>query len=84
MAKTMTLKEQARKHVAQQLISMLYNNVLCENGFEQFSNWCEQGEVFAENGLPKDLQEECISLMKKIDSDVNKIAWELEVATRKD
>ena len=84
MAKTMTLKDRARKHVAQQLISMLYNNVLCENGYEQFSNWCEKGEVFAANGLPKNLQEECVSLMKKIESDVDKIAWELEITTRKD
>ena len=42
----METKIAARKAVVEQVIAMLDNNVLADNGFEQFSGWCEDGEVF--------------------------------------
>ena len=34
------------KTVVNALISMLHNNVINDNGMENFVNWCEDGDIF--------------------------------------
>ena len=40
----------AVREVTNQLVNMLTNNILEDNGTESFEGWCENGEVF--NGIP--------------------------------
>lgn len=75
-------KIMARKAVAEQLINMLDNNVLNENGFEQFNGWCElstKDKQVTYYGVfrhySKEIQDECIRLMASIQSKVDDIAW---------
>ena len=82
--KNVSVKERARKEVTSQLIAMLYNNILCDNGFEEFDGWCQNGEVFELLGLDEETQNECMALVNKIKDKVNDIAWELETITRQD
>lgn len=37
------------KNVVSQIINMLSNNIINNNGFEHFDGWCENGEVFDYN-----------------------------------
>lgn len=77
-------KIMARKAVAEQIINMLDNNILNENGFEQFEGWCEvyeKGNIFMNYGVfehyNKEIQKECIDLMRKVKAKIDDIAWEL-------
>jgi hypothetical protein len=82
---TMTdYKAIARVCVANQLINMIENNVVCRNGGEPFVNWCEDGAVFAADGLGADVQAECVRIMHAISDHVDKISWELEIVNRTD
>lgn len=54
----------AVKAVANQVINMLTNNILEDNGTEPFEGWCEDGEVF--NGMAPEYKEECVALMKEV------------------
>jgi len=53
----------AVKQVTQQLINMLQNNIIEDNGTESFESWCESGAVFAEH---PSYEAECIDLMEKV------------------
>lgn len=75
----METKIAARKAVVEQVIAMLDNNVLADNGFEQFSGWCEDGEVF--NDQEPAVRKECIELMNKVSDSVDTIAWNCSTDT---
>ena len=49
----MTNKE-IKKAVAEQIINMIDNNILHDNGTEMFEGWLEDGEVFALNGMSEE------------------------------
>ena len=54
------MKEEVIKNVIEQVIAMLGNDVLAENGLESFEGWCENGDIF-ETDI-----EEHIAVMKRI------------------
>lgn len=59
-------KKQIKKIVAEQIIGMIENNVLRENGFEQFVGWLEDGEVFFNNCMPDEEIEYAMKVARKI------------------
>lgn len=43
------MKKEIIKAVTQQVINMLYNDIIEDNGTESFECWCVGGEVFVDN-----------------------------------
>ena len=62
----------AVRAVANQLINMLTNNILEDNGTESFEGWCEDGEVFNDHPSYK---EECVALMRKVAPLVDELTY---------
>lgn len=62
----------AVREVTNQLVNMLTNNILEDNGTETFEGWCEDGEVF--NAHPT-YKEECVPLMKKVAPLVDELTY---------
>ena len=54
------MKEEVIKNVIEQVIAMLGNDILAENGLESFEGWCENGDIFETN------RNEHIAVMKRI------------------
>lgn len=54
------MKKEVIKNVIEQVIAMLDNNVLADNGLESFEGWCENGDIFETN------RNEHIAVMKHI------------------
>lgn len=67
-------KKEVIKAVTEQLINMLYNNTIEENGAEGFVGWCEDGEVFALNEMSEDDVESCMDLVNEISPLVDKLS----------
>lgn len=68
----MEFSKETKQKVTEQIINMLTNNILEEQGGETFEGWCEDGEVF-------DWDEDCIALMKKVSTFVDSLSWELDL-----
>ena len=73
----MTNKE-IRNAVAQQIINMLENDILNENGGESFVGWLEDGEVFRLNGMTEYEVAVAMSLAKSINDEVTSMVYYLE------
>ena len=73
----MTNKE-IRNAVAQQIINMLENDILNENGGESFVGWLGDGEVFRLNGMNEYDVCEAMNLAKSIDDEVTGMVFYLE------
>ena len=73
----MTNKE-IRNAVAQQIINMLENDILNENGGESFVGWLEDGEVFRLNGMTEYEVAIAMSLAKSINEEVTSMVYNLE------
>ena len=73
----MTNKE-IRNAVAQQIINMLENDILNENGGECFVGWLEDGEVFSLNGMTEYEVAVAMSLAKSINDEVTSMVYYLE------
>ena len=58
------LHDVAIKEVATQLVNMLTNDIIYDNGTEPFEGWCADGEVF--DHLHGDYYKEAMALMKEI------------------
>lgn len=52
--------------VANQIQNMMYNDITCENGVQCFESWCENGEIFENEGMDKENAAECMKLVKRI------------------
>lgn len=68
----MEFSNETKQKVTEQIINMLTNNILEEQGRETFEGWCEDGEVFDWDG-------DCIILMKKVSNLVDSLSWELNL-----
>lgn len=69
------MKEEVIKNVISQVIAMLDNNVLADNGLESFEGWCENGDIFETD------RNEHIAVMKRIApaiDDLSNIILELQ------
>lgn len=73
----MTNKE-IRNAVTQQIINMLENDILNENGGESFVGWLEDGEVFRLNGMTEYEVAVAMSLAKSINDEVTSMVYNLE------
>lgn len=62
---------EAKKAVAIQVIALLENSILDENGPQSFSVWCEDGAVFDD----EDCAEECKELMELMESRVEAVVF---------
>ena len=67
-----------RNAVAQQIINMLENDILNENGGESFVGWLEDGEVFRLNGMTEYEVAIAMSLAKSINEEVTSMVYNLE------
>lgn len=63
----------AVKEVAAQLVNMLTNNVLQDNGTEGFEGWCADGEVF--DHLHGEYFDEAMALMKEVAPLIDKLTY---------
>ena len=61
----MTEKE-IKLAVANQIQNMMYNDITCENGLESFECWCQDGEVFENEGMGKEDVDKCMALVRKV------------------
>lgn len=68
----MEFSKETKQKVTEQIINMLTNNILEEQGGEPFVGWCEDGEVF-------DWDKDCIALMHKVAKIVDSLSWELDL-----
>lgn len=67
-----------RNAVAQQIINMLENDILNENGGESFVGWLGDGEVFRLNGMNECDVCAAMNLAKSIDDEVTSMVFYLE------
>ena len=67
-----------RNAVTQQIINMLENDILNENGGESFVGWLEDGEVFRLNGMTEYEVAVAMSLAKSINEEVTSMVYNLE------
>ena len=67
-----------RNAVTQQIINMLENDILSENGGESFVGWLEDGEVFRLNGMTEYEVAIAMSLVKSINDEVTSMVYNLE------
>ena len=59
-------KSEIKIAVVGQLVNMLTNDILYENGTECFEGWCADGEVFELNGCNDKEVDECMVLVREI------------------
>jgi hypothetical protein len=62
----------AVREVTNQIVNMLTNNILEDNGTESFEGWCENGEVFNDHPSYK---KECVALMKEVAPIVDNLTY---------
>lgn len=74
----MKSRKEVIKNVVEQIINMLNNNVLGENGSESFVGWCEDGDVFEEIHLESGTMEEHIEIMNRLADKVDDLSWAIE------
>ena len=67
-----------RNEVTQQIINMLENDILNENGGESFVGWLEDGEVFRLNGMTEYEVAVAMNLAKYINDEVTSMVYFLE------
>ena len=60
--------------VAEQIVSMIENNVISGYGIEPFEGWCEDGEVFTNNGADEVFANDCMELVRKVSPIVDKLS----------
>ena len=71
-----SLKTKAKFMVAEQIIGMIENNILGENGMESFMGWIEDGDVFFNADCYTDEEiAEATALAKRIQNRVDDLAW---------
>ena len=59
-------KKEAIIAVAGQIINMMYNDILRENGVECLEAWCADGEVFVLNDMSEQDADECMELVREV------------------
>lgn len=69
------IRNVAVKAVTEQVINMLTNNIIEDNGTESFVGWCEDGDVFDLNGLSGDYLKEAIAMMKAVAPIVDELTF---------
>lgn len=63
------------KAVTSQLINMLSNDILEENGLETFEGWCAEGEVYELNGMTEQEVTDAMELTKIVSDKLEDILF---------
>jgi len=71
-------KQEIKNAVTQQIINMLENDILNENGGESFVGWLEDGEVFRLNGMNEYETAVAMCLAKSINEEVTSMVFNIE------
>lgn len=74
----MTEKE-IKKVIVEQIIAMLDNNILAENGTEPFTGWLEDGDVFYYMGMSEEDEKHAMKIVKGVCDAVDTISARLDV-----
>ena len=69
------MKKDVIKAVAGQIINMIDNDVLCENGIEPFELWSDEGEVFDDGANSEEFISECMELVRKVAPIVDNLTY---------
>ena len=59
-------KKDIKLAVANQIQNMMYNDITEGYGVESFECWCEDGEVFENEGMSKEEANECMALVREV------------------
>lgn len=71
------LQKKAVCLVAEQIINMLTNNILEDNGTESFVGWCENGRVFFDiDGVSDEEADAASALMAEVAPTVDELTYE--------
>lgn len=70
------MKKEVIQAVTGQIINMLDNNILGEQGNEHFVDWCQQGEVFDDGEHDEAFIQDCMELVKKVSPLIDKLTYE--------
>lgn len=65
--------DEIKRAVAEQLVGMIENNIVRGYGVESFRGWCEDGDVFANNGLTDVEIGRAMALVDELEDAVDKI-----------
>ena len=70
-----------KKAVVEQIIGMLENNIICDNGNETFEGWCENGAVFeySYDNESKEFYAQCEKLMKEVAPIIDRLTYDFLV-----
>lgn len=72
-------ESEIKKAVAEQLVGMIDCDVIKGGGTEDFVGWCEDGEVFFNNGMVGEDIERAMKYVREINDSVygivQKLAW---------
>lgn len=63
------------KAVTGQIINMLDNNILSEQGSEHFEDWCENGEVFDDEECDEAFIHDCMELVREVAPLVDQLTY---------
>ena len=75
--------KKAKIMVAEQIVGMIENNVLNENGGESFIGWLEDGDVFYNADCYTDEEiNEAMKLAHEIAPLVDELSWKLAIENR--
>lgn len=72
------MKKEVIQAVTGQIINMLDNNILGEQGNEPFEGWCAEGEVFDDGFDDRNeaFIHECMRLVKEVSPLIDKLTYE--------
>lgn len=65
--------EEIKKAVAVKLAWMIDNNIVRGFGVESFRGWCEDGDIFANNGMNDEEIDRAMALVDELEDAVDKI-----------
>lgn len=75
-------KKEIKRIIAEQIIFMWENNILHDNGFEGIVGWLEDGDLLIQSGYTKEVTEEIMEFVRRIQDRVDDLSWIL--ATEKE
>ena len=71
-------KKEIKRAVVAEVINMLHNDIIEENGTEPFLGWLADGEVFELDGYNDEEVKELMAFAENISLEVDKLVWQIE------
>lgn len=67
--------KEIKRIIAEQIIFMWENNILHDNGFEGIVGWLEDGDLLIQSGYTKEVTEEIMEFVRRIQDRVDDLSW---------